>query len=99
MISWFGPQSQASYGLSIASQNQREDEDDAGHTSRSSGLLRVKASRVRVSQFASKLADTRRQVVHVAPSRRLRRDQVEDGRVDATGCVGPFYPKIVVSMH
>jgi hypothetical protein len=26
-------------------------------------------------------------VVHVAPSRRLRRSQFEDGWVDATGCV------------
>jgi hypothetical protein len=25
-----------------------------------------------------------------------RDDQVEDGWVDAMGCVGPFYPKIVV---
>jgi hypothetical protein len=31
-------------------------------------------------------------VVHVAPSRRLRRGQAEAGRVDATGCVGPCYP-------
>jgi hypothetical protein len=29
--------------------------------------------------------------VHVAPSRRLRWRQVEDGRVDATSCVGPCY--------
>jgi hypothetical protein len=28
----------------------------------------------------------------VAPSWRLRRRQVEDGRVDAMGCVGPCYP-------
>jgi hypothetical protein len=32
----------------------------------------------------------------VASSQRLHRDQVEDGRVDATGYVGPFYPKIDV---
>jgi hypothetical protein len=31
-------------------------------------------------------------MVLVAPSRRLCQDQVEDGQVDATGCVGPFYP-------
>jgi hypothetical protein len=35
-------------------------------------------------------------VVHVAPSRRLRKDQVEDRRVDTTGCVGPFNPNFVV---
>jgi hypothetical protein len=35
-------------------------------------------------------------MVHVAPSRRLRRKQVEDGQDDATGCVGPCYPTFVV---
>jgi hypothetical protein len=35
-------------------------------------------------------------VVHVAPSQRLRRDQVEDGWVDATGCVRPCCPYFVV---
>jgi hypothetical protein len=40
-----------------------------GHTSRFSGLLCMKASRVRISQFASRLADVRQCVVHVAPSR------------------------------
>jgi hypothetical protein len=35
-------------------------------------------------------------VVHVAPSRRLRRRQVEDERVDAMGCVGPCYPTFAV---
>jgi hypothetical protein len=34
--------------------------------------------------------------VHVAPSRRLRRDEAEDGRVNAMGCVGPFYLTFVV---
>jgi hypothetical protein len=31
------------------------------------------------------------QMVHVASSWRLHQGQVEDGRVDATGCVGPYY--------
>jgi hypothetical protein len=35
-------------------------------------------------------------VVHVAPSRRLHRKQVEDRWVDATGCVGPYYPTCAV---
>jgi hypothetical protein len=35
-------------------------------------------------------------VVHMAPSRRLRRRQVEDGYVDVTGCVGPYYPTFTV---
>jgi hypothetical protein len=32
----------------------------------------------------------------MAPSRRLRRRQVEDGRVDAMGYVGPCYPTLDV---
>jgi hypothetical protein len=35
-------------------------------------------------------------VVHVVPSRRLRRDQVKDRRVDATGCVRPVYPYFAI---
>jgi hypothetical protein len=67
-----------------------------GHTSRSSGLLCVEASRARVSQFPSKLAEARRWDVHVAPSRRSHEDQVEDGRLDVTGCVRLCYPYFAV---
>jgi hypothetical protein len=35
-------------------------------------------------------------VVHVAPSRRSREDQVEDRWVNAMGCVGPYYPYFTV---
>jgi hypothetical protein len=48
MVSWSGAQNQIDYGLSVAPQNRCEDEDGAGHTSRSSGLLRVEASWARV---------------------------------------------------
>jgi hypothetical protein len=48
-VSWFGPQNQAGYDLLVAQQNRWEDEDDAGHTSRSSGLLQLEASWARVS--------------------------------------------------
>jgi hypothetical protein len=65
MVSWVGHQNQTGYSLSVAPQNRRE------HASRSSGLLHVEASRARVSQFASKLTEARRRVVHVAPSRML----------------------------
>jgi hypothetical protein len=51
----------------------------------------VEASQARISQFAWKLEEARRWVVHVAPSRRLRWVQAEDGRVDAMGCIEPFY--------
>jgi hypothetical protein len=45
---------------------------------------------------ASRLAEARWRVVHVTPSRRLRRGQVEDGRINATGYVGPCYPCFIV---
>jgi hypothetical protein len=82
MVSWFGPQNQAGYDLSVAPQNRQEDEDGVGHVSRSSSLLHVEASRARVPQFASKLVEVRWWVVHVAPSRRSCGDEIEDGWVD-----------------
>jgi hypothetical protein len=48
-VSWFGPQNQADFGLSVAPQNRRR-EVGAGHASRSSSLLCVKVSMARVSQ-------------------------------------------------
>jgi hypothetical protein len=52
-VSWFGPQNQVGFGLSVAPQNQRR-EVDAGHVSRSSSLLGVEASLARVSQSGLK---------------------------------------------
>jgi hypothetical protein len=46
--------------------------------------------------LALRLVETRQRVVHVAPSRRLHRDQVKDGWVDVMGCVGPCYPYFVI---
>jgi hypothetical protein len=48
-VSWFEPQNQADFGLSVAPQN-RWREYSVGYTSRSGGLLCLKASRVRVFQ-------------------------------------------------
>jgi hypothetical protein len=56
MVSWFGPQNQAGFNLSVAPQN-RWREVSAGHTSRSSGLLHVEASLARV--FESDLRTVR----------------------------------------
>jgi hypothetical protein len=53
MVSWFGPQNQVCFSLSVAPQNQRR-EVDSGHASRSSGLLHVEASLARVSQSGLK---------------------------------------------
>jgi hypothetical protein len=47
------PQNQAGFGLSVAPQN-RQSEVGAGHASRSSSLLHVKASLDRVSQYGLK---------------------------------------------
>jgi hypothetical protein len=49
MDSWFGPQNQVGFGLSVAPQNRRR-EVGAGHASRSSGLFDTEASLARVSQ-------------------------------------------------
>jgi hypothetical protein len=46
-------QNQVGFGLSVAPQN-RQREVGAGHTSRSSGLLRVEASLARISQSGLK---------------------------------------------
>jgi hypothetical protein len=71
-----------------------------GHTSRFSGLLCMKASRVRISQFASRLADVRQYVVHVAPSRdsivEVASSSNRKRQVDATGCVESCYPCFAV---
>jgi hypothetical protein len=36
------------------------------------------------------------QLVHMVSSRRLRRDQVEDGRVNVVSCIGLCYPYFAV---
>jgi hypothetical protein len=53
VVSWFGPQNQAGFGLSVAPQNQWR-EVGAGHASRSSSLLHMEASLARVSQSSLK---------------------------------------------
>jgi hypothetical protein len=56
-ISWFGPQNQVEFDLLVVPQNRWEDEDGVGHVSRSSGLLHLKASQARVSQFCLKTGE------------------------------------------
>jgi hypothetical protein len=60
-------------------QNRREDEDGAGHASRSISLLHVKVIQTRVSQSFLKTGGGVARIVHVASSWRLRRVEVEDG--------------------
>jgi hypothetical protein len=57
-VSWFEPQNEEGFDLSIAPQNRHEG-DGVGHVLRSTGLLRVKASQTRVFQFVLKLVETR----------------------------------------
>jgi hypothetical protein len=52
-VSWFGPQNQVGFDLSVAPQNQRR-AFGAGHVSRSSSFLGVEASLARVSQSGLK---------------------------------------------
>jgi hypothetical protein len=89
-VSWFGPQNQAGDGFFYFTTKSMGG-GRHGHTSRSSSLLHLEVCLARVSQFASKLEEERRWVVHVASSRRSREDEVEDGWVDAMACIGPFY--------
>jgi hypothetical protein len=49
VVSWFGPQNQADFGLSVAPQNRRN-EVGVGHALRFSDLLHVEASLARVYQ-------------------------------------------------
>jgi hypothetical protein len=53
MVSWFEPQNQVDFGLSVAPQN-RWRKVDMGHTSRSNGLLHMEASMARVFQSSLK---------------------------------------------
>jgi hypothetical protein len=54
-ISWFGPQNEAGFGISVAPQNRRR-EVCVGHKSRSSVLLCVEASLARVPSLTKRLA-------------------------------------------
>jgi hypothetical protein len=53
IVSWFGPQNQVGFDLSVAPQNRRR-EVGAGHASISSSLLGVEASLAKVSQSVLK---------------------------------------------
>jgi hypothetical protein len=59
------------YGLSVAPQNQQKDKDGEGYASRSTGLLNVDASQVRVFQCGLKTGGGVTRMVHVTSSQRL----------------------------
>jgi hypothetical protein len=63
---------------------------------RSSALHHLEASQTRVSQSGLKTGADAVWMVHMVALWRLRRVEVEDGWVDATGCIKPFYPNFIV---
>jgi hypothetical protein len=95
-VSWFGSQNQVGYSLSTVPQNRREDRDDTRHATRSSGLLRLEASRARISQSSLKTGGGTIQIVHVTSLWRLRGDETEDKHVDTMGCIRLFYPNSII---
>jgi hypothetical protein len=84
------------YGLSVAPQNRRKDEDSMRHASRSSSLLRLEASWARVSQSDLKTGVGTTQMVHVTSSQRSRGDEDENKREDTTSCIRPCYPYFAI---
>jgi hypothetical protein len=63
-----------------------------GHALRSSSLLSVEATLARVSQSGLKAG----RGATTGGARDTIAEEVEDGRVNATGCVGPCYPTFAV---
>jgi hypothetical protein len=82
--------------LLVVLQNRWEDEDDTGHTSRYSGLLRLEASPARVYQSSIKTGGAATRMVHVVSLRRLCEVEVEDGQIDTTDCIRFFYPIFII---
>jgi hypothetical protein len=93
-VSWFGPQNQVGYGLSVMPQNRWEDEDGVGHALISSSLLHLEASWARVSESILKTGGGAARMVNLASSQRSSGDEVEVGWVDAMGCIRLFYPQL-----
>jgi hypothetical protein len=92
MVSSFGPQNQAGFNLSVAPENRWEDEMAWDTRRDPAACLTWNQVWLEFPSLVSRLAEARRWVVHVVPSRRLHRSHVEDGWVDAMGCIGPCYP-------
>jgi hypothetical protein len=86
------------YGLSVAPQNRQENDDGTGYMLKSCGLLGLGASRARVFQSSLKTGVGTTWMVHVASSQRSCEDEADDRRVDATDCIGLFYPNYVVGV-
>jgi hypothetical protein len=86
-VFWFGPQNQVGDGLSVAPQNRQKDTTTWDTHRDLAASFTWKQVGLGFFGLASRLAETRRRVVHMAASRRLHQSQVEDGRVDVTGYI------------
>jgi hypothetical protein len=75
--------------VSVVPQNRLENEMTWGTHRDLTACFTWKQVGICFSVWPKRLTDARRYVVHVAPLRRSRENQVEDGRVDTTDCVGP----------
>jgi hypothetical protein len=95
VVSWFGPQNQVGFDLPVVSQTngRRSTWDTRRDLAACFGWKQIGLG---FPSLVSRLAEARRRVVHVVLSWRLRRDKVEDGQVDVTGCVRPCYPYLFV---
>jgi hypothetical protein len=98
-VSWFQPQNQTDYSLSVASQNRQEDEHGMWHALRSSGLLHLEASQARVFKSHLKTGGGATRMMHVTSSWKLHQVKAEHRRVDVIGYGGPFYPNLPFSMY
>jgi hypothetical protein len=94
MVFWFVYQNQAATFCRL--RYRTDGSRMARDTYRDLAAQTLEASRGRVSQFASKLVEQRRRVVHVISSWRSREVKVEDGRVDATCYIKLFYPYFTI---
>jgi hypothetical protein len=63
---------------------------------RSSGLVRMKVSLARVFQSGLKTGGSVTTGSACGTIAEVASEEVEDGRVDVTGCVGPCYPTFTV---
>jgi hypothetical protein len=75
-----------------------EDEDGAGHASKSSSFLRLEASWARISESGHKIGGGMTRMMDVASSRRSRGGEVEDERVNAMGASDSSIPTLLFSL-
>jgi hypothetical protein len=93
---WFGPQNQAGFGLSVAPQNRREGAMVWDTRRDLAAYFAWKQVWLEFFSLALRLGEAWCWMVHMTPSWRLRRNQVEDGRVDVMVYIELFYPTFVI---